>query len=134
MASHFNGGGKPNGWMSKDFFFVFEGALLLLIIGISFLLPVLLQKTPYNWVNLPNKDYWLDKERSAETFDKISNYQNWFSVALLILFIAVNQLVFKANLEKIPLPSFPMWTILLLFFAFVIIWLIFYLRQFRIPK
>lgn len=134
MASHFDGAGNPNGWMSKSFFFVFQGAVLLLIIGISLFLPKLVKKTPYKWVNLPNKDYWLAKERRDETIITIGKYQEWFCIALLILFIAVNQLVFQANLEKKPLPSAPMWTILGLFFAFVIIWLILFIGQFRKPK
>lgn len=134
MASHFDGAGNPNGWMSKSFFFIFEGVLLLLMIGISILLPNLIEKTPDRWINLPNKDYWLADERRAESLITVGKYHEWFGISFLLLFIAVNQLVFQANLTKTPLPSAPMWTILLLFFAFVIIWVILLYRQFRIPK
>ena len=134
MASHFDGAGNPNGWMSKSFFLIIQGALLLLIICISFFLPKLINKTPHKWINLPNKDYWLVKERREETITTIAKYHEWFCISLLILFIAVNQLVFQANLEKKPLPSAPMWVILGLFFTFVIIWLILFIGQFRKPK
>lgn len=131
IASHFNGLGEPNGFMSKQNFVVFEGVILLIIIFEFTLLPPIIKKMPNSWINLPNKDYWLSAERREATFGTIRSYFEWFSVALLSLFIAVNHLVFQANLTRQNLSGTAMWLILGAFLAFTIGWLIKFIRQFR---
>ncbi|MEZ5344543.1 MAG: DUF1648 domain-containing protein [Pyrinomonadaceae bacterium] len=134
LASHFDGHGNPNGWMSKPYFFALEGVLLGIMIAISLLMPKILEKSPNKWINLPNREYWLAEERKPFTIEMIGRYHEWFSAALLVLFIAVNQLVFQANIVKQPLPSGPMWTLLISFFVFVGVWLVMFYRKFRIPE
>ena len=131
MASHFDGAGKPNGWMSKQSFFLLEAVILGFIILEFTFLPWIIGKMPNRLINMPNKEFWFAAERRAETINIIQHFFEWFSAALLALFVAVNQLVFQANLDKKPLPSVPMWTILGLFFLFVIIWLIMFTRRFK---
>src|SRR5687768_4726464 len=93
MASHFNAAGEVDGWMSKSSFFIFEGGILLLILAEFTLIPFLIKILPDSLINLPNKDFWLAKERREETFAAIRDYFEWFSILLLALFIAVNQMV-----------------------------------------
>lgn len=134
VATHFDGKGQANGFMTKQNFVIFEFVFLLLIIGEFALLPYLIEKMPDSLLNLPNKAYWLAEERRAETFMKIRRYFQWFSILLLTLFIAVNQMVFRANLIRENLPSVVMWLILIVFFVFVIFWLIKFISQFRIKN
>lgn len=131
VASHFNGLGEPDGFMSKQNFVIFEGVILLIIIFEFTLLPLFIKKMPNSWINLPNKDYWLAPERRDATFGVIGNYFEWFSIALLSLFIAVNHLVFQANLTNQKLSGTAMWLILGAFLTFTIIWLIKFIRRFR---
>lgn len=133
MASHFDGSGNPDGWMTKRFFFVFEAGLLLLLLAIFSALPALFGRTPDRWINLPNKDYWLSAKRRQETLAAIGRYHDWVSIALIFLFIAVNQLIFRANIDQSPLPTGPMMLILLLFFGFVIGWIFLFIRRFKKP-
>jgi uncharacterized membrane protein len=134
MASHFNGAGEANGWMSKPSFFIFEGFLLLLILAEFTLLPFLIKKFPDSMINMPNKNYWLAKERREATFADIGHYFEWLSILLLALFIAVNQLVFHANLAGQNLSSKVIWMVLGSFFAFVIFWLVKFVRRFKVKK
>ncbi len=134
MASHFDGSGNPNSWMSKQLFFVFEVCLLALLVFISLLMTKIIEKTPGKWINLPNKDYWLSNERRVNSLAVIGGYWEWFGVGLMVLFISVNQLVFDANIAKKPLSSGPMWTVLIAFFIFVAVWLVLFNRKFRIPE
>lgn len=134
MATHFDGAGNPDRWMTKPFFFIFEGVLLFLMIGIFSLIPSLTNRIPTKWINLPNKDYWFADERKEETIIKLKNYNDLISIAILILFIVVNHFVFEANINKQPLPTTTMWIILLSTFGFVTVWLILFLLQFRRPK
>lgn len=133
MASHFNASGKPDGWMSKSVFLIFEGVVLTMIIAEFTLLPLLIEKMPDSLISLPNKDYWLANERRAETFSAIRVYFEWFSVGLLGLFIAINEFVFRANLNQKNLSDWT-WIILLIFLTFVGISTFKFARQFKSPK
>lgn len=134
MATHFNGLGEPDGWASKQGFFVFEVVILLIIIAEFTLVPLLVKHLPNSLINLPNKEYWLADERREQTILKFRTWFEWFGVGLLALLTAVNQLVIQANLTQQNLPSTPMWTIIGAFFLFTTVWLIGLVRQFRIPK
>jgi uncharacterized membrane protein len=133
MASHFDGAGVPNGWMSKQSFYILEGFILGLIILEFTFLPWVIGKMPNRLINMPNKDYWFAEERRAGTIDVIRHFFEWFSAALLALFTAVNQLVFRANLNNENLSS-GVWLILGAFLLFVVVWLIKFVRRFRIEK
>ncbi len=74
VASHFNGLGKPDGWMTKQNFVIFESVLLLIIIFEFTLLPFVIEKMPNSLINLPNKDYWLATERREATLGVIRGY------------------------------------------------------------
>ncbi len=134
MASHFNGLGEPDGWMSKQSFILLEGVILAVIVFEFALLPLLIEKMPDSLLNLPNKDFWLAKERRAETFLTIRRSFEWFSILLLGLFIEVNQLVFTANINRENLPPGKMWLIIGAFLFFVAFWLINFTRRFRIKN
>lgn len=130
MATHFDGNGVPDGWMTKGSFFTLEFALMC-VICVEFLgLPWMIERMPDQWINLPNKSYWLAPERRAFAFEKLRTYFQWFSIALLAIFISVNQLVYCANVTgKNFEPA--IWPLLGAFFAFVTIWLIQFILAFR---
>lgn len=133
MASHFNGVGEPNGWMSKETYFIFLTGILGLIVFEFTLLPFLIGKMPNRLINMPNKEFWFAEERRAETIEVIRHFFEWFSASLLAVFIGVNQLVIRANLDRENLSS-QIWLILIAFFVFVIVWLIKFYRRFRIEN
>src|SRR5271155_984036 len=65
VASHFDVHGAANGWQTKqEFFVVFAGVTILATI-LVFALPALIAIVPRQFVNLPNKEYWLSPERLA---------------------------------------------------------------------
>ncbi|MGB7208055.1 MAG: DUF1648 domain-containing protein [Pyrinomonadaceae bacterium] len=132
VASHFDGSGSPDGWMSKNGFIVLEVIILSILVFQFVGLPYLIEKLPNSLVNIPNKDYWLATERKAGTFAFIRQYFDWFAVGSLGLFVLVNQLVYSANIERQNLPSAKMWAILIVYFAFVIFWLIRFIRHFTV--
>lgn len=133
MATHFNAKGEADSWMSKSGFVLFESALLFLIVAKFTFLPFLMAKLPNSLVNLPNKDYWLSEEKKAETFSIISQYFDWFSIGLLSLFIVINDLVFRANINKQNLSDF-IWIPLVVFLIFVGIWTIRLILRFKKTK
>ncbi len=132
IASHFDAEGTANGWSSKQSFAMLEGIILLMIILNFTLLPQLISRMPDFLINLPNQAYWLGSERRVDTFRTIGTFFDWFTIALLTLFIAINQLVFRANLTKQNISAVDIWIILWTFFVFAIVWLLFFLKRFRI--
>lgn len=133
MASHFNGAGTADGTMSKQNFFLLEAGILLLIVLEFTLMPYLIGKMPSALVNMPNKEFWFAVERRAETISVIRHFFEWFSAALLAFFIGVNQLVFRANLTGENLSS-SSWLILGAFLVFVVVWLIKFVKRFKIKN
>lgn len=133
MASHFNAFGEPDGWMSKNGFMIFESLVLSTIIALFTLLPSLIAKMPDSLINMPNKDYWLAEARREQTFSIIQNYFEWFSIALLGLFIGINEFAFRANLKQQNLSSWT-WIILLLFLFFVVVSTTKLILRFRVKK
>lgn len=133
MATHFNAAGKPDGWMAKSSFFLLEAGILLLIVSEFTLLPYLIGKFPTSLINMPNKEYWFAEERRARTLVVIGHFFEWLSAALLALFVGINQLVFRANLTGENLSS-GSWIILGAFLIFVVVWLITFIKTFKVKN
>lgn len=99
VASHFDVSGKANGWSQKSSFIMSMGGVIMMI---SVFLPgitILLEKIP-QYINLPNKEYWLAEERRETTIHLLSSYILSIgntSVALLVLTV---QLIFQSNIDK----------------------------------
>jgi uncharacterized membrane protein len=132
VASHFDGTGTPDGWMSRSGFIALE-AIILAILAFQFLaLPYLIEKLPNSFMNIPHKDHWLSDERRVETFAFMRRYLEWFAAVSLLLFILINQLVYAANIERQNLQSGKMWVILVGYFVFVAVWLVMFVRHFSV--
>jgi len=133
VASHFDGQGKPNAWMGKGVFLVFEIALLLFVVGEMLLVPRMISRLPNSLMNLPKKEYWLLPERREETFATFRKYFEVFGSAILVLVTSVNHLVYMANVNRQNLSN-NIWYILIAFLAFVGIWLAKFIMEFTRKK
>lgn len=134
MASHFDGSGRPDGWMSKPFFFTFEGILLAVLLLVFQVFRSRLSKVSSRFVNLPNKEYWLDSSRIGEAAETLGRSNDWLCVGIVGLFLTVNHFVFLANINKEPLASLAIWVILISFLGFLLIWSVVFWRRFAIPN
>lgn len=133
VSSHFDGGGRPNGWSSKQAFYT----LYLFIVGLMtfcfFLLPRLLRHVPSSLINLPNREYWLVPERKTEALAMLEEEMGWFGIAILLLLIWTLQLAINANLPGGgALRSDVMLMLIGGFFAFTIVWVIRLYRRFAV--
>lgn len=133
VASHFNAAGNADNWMSKEWFLVFQIVILAVIIGIAAVLPLLLEKLPDALINLPNRQYWLAPARRTQTFATLRIYFEWFGVGLLLLFVLINQQVYRANINNHDL-SPASWLIVAGFVIFTIVWMIKFVGQFKIKE
>jgi uncharacterized membrane protein len=133
MASHFDGAGRPNGWMSKGGFMGLYVGLLALMAANFLVLPVFLERLPVWLINLPNKSYWLAPERREQAWAKIQAYLLAFGNAAVALMLVVFQLAMLANLSESRVLSPAIWILLAAFAAFVAGCLIRLFRAFRLP-
>lgn len=113
LASHFDAGGRPNGWSSTSSYFAVQGFVVLMLALCFGALPRWIERAPANLVNLPNKDYWLAPERRTATLARIASALTWFGCVALILIIAVTSLVIDFNLGRDRvLPAASIWALL----------------------
>ena len=110
VASHFDGAGRANGWMSRDAMLGWQLGTVLFIAalfeGIVALQPLL----PAEFVNLPHRDYWLAPERRAATDAWISSLLRATGGLLMVFFMALFHSVYRVNLtgDRILTPN-PGW-------------------------
>ncbi len=135
LATKFDFEGVPVAWMTASAVRVFEFSLLAIFLVGFWLLPRLLAHRPTTYWRIPNKRYWLAPERRAETIESLRGLISWMGVVVLLLFMAVSQLVFDANLRTPPhFASDALVWLLLSFVFFIVMWIWVIVHQFaRVP-
>ena len=133
LATHFDGSGRANGWMSKDGFFVFHVALLCVFGAVFELLPRWLGRIPNSLINLPHKKYWLAPERRAASLADVADAMAFLGALTLIFFAIIGELTLRANLLPEPRLGGEIWWLLGGYGVVLIVWIIRLLRRFRCP-
>ena len=133
VASHFDGAGRPNGWMSRDGFVLFQCVLLLALGALFGFAGRLLAVTPNGLINLPNKNYWLAPERRAESVAVIAGWMRWLGSGTLAFLMVVFQFTVQANLQTGHLDSMQFLMVTGIFLAGLAIAVGWLYRRFRAP-
>jgi serine/threonine-protein kinase len=132
VATHFNGGGQPNGWMSKSFYMLFMAifslVLPLFLIGVSFTLRFF----PDKYFNIPHREYWLAPQRRAETFSYLFRHSLWFACIAVCFIIGIHFSIIQASSLTPAQLSTPMILGLLgCFLAGLVVWIVCMFRHFN---
>jgi uncharacterized membrane protein len=134
MASHFNARGVPNGWQTKSAFFSVLAGVSVLAAVVVFGIPILITALPPEFINLPNKRYWLAPERRAETMGFLNGYFAWFGCALFTVILITINFAIQANLHPEQRPDVtPMFFVLAAFVGFAILGTIRIFKRFGPP-
>lgn len=132
MASHFAGDGRPNGWQSREAFFLIMFLASASSAIVSFFAPWRIASQPNARINLPNRDYWLAPERRMQTIAYISNFLAWFGCAVLLVLISGTFLAFRANLAPDHRFNSPVLVAVLVAFLFFLLFgLLRFVRHFQ---
>lgn len=123
VATHFDGAGHPNGWMTRKGYTIFMAAFG---IGLPLLIMSLLRVVPA-WfpkrVNIPNRSYWLAPERQAETMQFLNWHMAWLANLMVFFAIAIHHLVLMANgAQPVMLPHAPLFFVIGCFLAGMAVW------------
>ncbi len=133
VASHFDGAGRPNGWMSRDGLVLWQCVLLLALGALFGVGGRLLAVTPNGLINLPNKNYWLAPERRAESVAFLTGWLRWVGAGTLAFLMGVFQFSVQANLRRGRLDSMPFLVATGFFLAGLAIAVVWLYRRFRAP-
>ena len=134
VAIHFGGGGYPDSWASKEFnaaiFLVLEVPFFLLFYFAS-VLPLGVSK---KFLNIPNKDYWLQEENLARFQRKFGFYMAEFGVAIFTFFFCISLLALLANLrDPVMLDGGLFMIVFIAYMSYTIWWLVKLVRGLRVP-
>ena len=134
LASHFGPSGMPNGWMTKQQFFITYALVFLPALFVEFLLGPSVAKKPADKLRLPNKEHWLAPERRSETFAYFECFFAWYGCAVLLVEALAMGLAMRANFDNPPmLATGPIVTVVGGFVIFNIAAVILMYRRFSTP-
>ena len=135
VASHFNAHGTPNGWETKQAFYVFSVATALVAFALVFAVPAFIRVTPLSLINLPNKNYWLGPQHKEESQAFLEGWFAWFGCAVFMVILSAFDFALKFNLQSSNPPNpARLWYGLAFFVAFSTFWTMrLFLRFSRIP-
>jgi uncharacterized membrane protein len=131
VAIHFGSSGIPNNWVSNETNLVIGVCLHALLLSFFLVIPFLINKLPIRFVNLPNKEYWLSKERADTTVSLIGGFLYILGIAFIIFFIILGYFTFHANMSTpVILNESAVWGIAVCLLLFTVGWLFLFYRKF----
>ena len=99
VATHFNGQGKVNGWMSKKAFILYTLGMYYFMGGLFFISGWIIPKLPSGLINIPNRMYWLHPARKEHAIDAILHYLYWIGAITLLYLLILTQMTIEVNLN-----------------------------------
>ena len=131
VASHFDGTGTPDGWMSRaSYLWTMAGVA----VGLSAFLAGIfycVRYFPTSTFNLPQRDYWLAAERRHETFSFLFCAGMWLSIFQAVFLFGIHLLVVDANTSQPARLSSSIWLLAAGFLVATIVWICFLVVRFR---
>ena len=99
MAAHFDVQGNPDRFVLKPEFFWFQAQTLLVVLAVSILPQILFLVLPVQFINMPNREYWLAPERRDRTISRLSSFGALLFGIILLAIQAGFELAVYANLQ-----------------------------------
>jgi uncharacterized membrane protein len=132
VATHFNGGGEPNGWMSRS-----DHQTFMLVFGLAFPLVIVLLSyatrfMPRSLVNIPHRDYWLAPEKRAETSNYMIRHSLWLACLTVGFVVGIQFSIVQANAQLPPhLSNSMLLAVVVPFLTGTLVWVLILWRHFR---
>jgi uncharacterized membrane protein len=102
VAAHFNSSGQADGWMRRGLHTAWHVGTVLFLTAIFQGLAFLPSRLPKEYINLPHRDLWLAPERAAATHARVRSTVLLMGCAVMVFFIALFHLSYRANLTSQP--------------------------------
>lgn len=136
IATHFDGSGRPDGWMSHRGLMIFDIVMLSVISLIMLSAGPMIRRLPPSMLNIPNRDYWLVPERRNEVSVIMMNHMIWLVCWAVAFFTAVDHMIFTANRAEGGAHVAPedILTVVGVALALMAVWVSTLFRAFQLPK
>jgi uncharacterized membrane protein len=136
IATHFNGAGVPNGFMTQKGYVIF---MLVFVVGIPAIIVSGISgalRSAQSSINIPNKEYWLAPERKQDTLQFLRSHISWLGSFIALFFAYIHWLLLKANsVQPVQLPNDLLFLGMGVFLATIVIWgAVLPVRFMRVPK
>jgi uncharacterized membrane protein len=136
IASHFNGAGVPNGFMSKEGYIQFMllfavGIPTLTVCSISFAMSFASAS-----INIPNKEYWLSVQNRTQTIQFLKSHVAYLGILITSFIAYIHWLLLKANSIQPPqLPNSLFFVGMSVFLLSILWWGLWLVLKFvRVPE
>ncbi len=132
LATHFDGAGKPNGWMTRR-----DHGLLMLFTGLGLPLFILcliwlMKFLPSSLLNVPRHDYWRAPDNYPRACAIMQNWAQWLATGELIWMTLLNRQIVLANhLQPPRLPAAETWCQTAGFLIMIVASILGLIRRFR---
>ena len=135
VASHFGSSGAADSFMSRSGYVTF---MLIFVVGLPLVMAVLLTlvfRGATTSLNIPNRDYWLEPARRADTIAFLTRHSMRFGACLAVFLSFVHWLVVRANARQpAELSNSAIYAGAVLFVLTIVVWTLWLLLAFRKPK
>ncbi|MAT71266.1 MAG: hypothetical protein CMJ58_17280 [Planctomycetaceae bacterium] len=108
VASHFDAGGNPNGWGSKQSFVAIMLGTLTGLAALGGVAEWMIRRGPRAMINVPHKDKWLAPEHEASTRADMAHTTVWIIAATTLFLAFMTHDALAANLRD-PVHMKSMW-------------------------
>ncbi len=135
VATHFDGAGNANGWMTRNGLFAFWSGLIGFLLFSFVATFAITSLVPDRWINLPHKDYWLAPERRQQTLDRVAVLGLGIGCACMAFMAVTIRMLLNANIDGTQrLDSNFIWYALAFAALVIVSALRFTVRFYRVPK
>ncbi len=132
IAVHFDATNAPDHWVSRQFY---VNVVLINIMGAPLLLFWLMGWMPRltgGRGQVPNSDYWFDRERRKQTYDFLLQHASWLGSMTAAVIYVIHILILRANVIKPPqLSSDRLVTVILIYLFGLAWWTSAFFRHFK---
>lgn len=109
VAAHFDGSGRADGWLSRGRHTALHIGTILFLTALIRGLTVLPRRLPKELVNLPHRNFWLAANRADTTWRWLSSAVLGIGCALMLFFVTLFHLIYRANQSVQPQLSAAVW-------------------------
>ena len=100
VAVHFDGDGRPNGWMSQLGHVLFMGLFVILMTGLFMALPAVADTRLERWLNIPKRERWLTPQNRPRLNTLLKDFGYQCSTLMGLFLLALQGLLVLANQQS----------------------------------
>ncbi len=102
VATHFDGNGRPNGWMTRDGYRVF---MLAFTVGLPLFVAAAVGWLPRRFpraVNIPSREHWFAPERRDAALAYLARHGCLLGCLMVLFSVAIHALILDAHAASPP--------------------------------